>query len=455
MAYDFRANQIRTEKLIVSSALGQHRMFVYPVGVATDLQGTVGFNVSEVGTDTLFFVSGAKGGKGGATPTISLFGGDLVVSGNLVLLAGISGSLQRLDSGIPYMLAGPSITIVTNSLGQIEISGSAVASDPSPWKESGGTQIQTTSSVAITGNNLFFTSNAGSDIFFYVSGSSTKKAVFGDELIVSGNTRVLGKFAAGSDSYFSSSVTTAGTLVSSGNLIAVGGLSGSLQNLADGSSAFVAGPNITINILSTGATAITGSSSGGPILNNLSTATIITGSGMASVNTGAGSATVSFGLGKTGAYEPGSNTGPRVLVNGIVPFGSDVRAYGRVAYISGDHRVFLKFGFVSEAKNRFLYCRVRADDRAFGAYNTGGAIVNIGNLVGDGQDWIAVERRGGTVVWWYGRGTTTTPPANGAWTWVYTITDTYGSDSTLVIALSNTGGAVGSASMDYIYTEGT
>lgn len=452
MAYDFRANQIRTEKLIVSSALGQHRMFVYPVGVATDLQGTVGFNVSEVGTDTLFFVSGAKGGKGGATPTISLFGGDLVVSGNLVLLAGISGSLQRLDSGIPYMLAGPSITIVTNSLGQIEISGSAVASDPSPWKESGGTQIQTTSSVAITGNNLFFTSNAGSDIFFYVSGSSTKKAVFGDELIVSGNTRVLGKFAAGSDSYFSGSVTTAGTLISSGNFIAVGGLSGSLQTLANGNPAFVAGSGITINILSTGATAITGSS-GGPTLNDLSTATVLTGSGHGSVSSGA--ALLSYLPTETGAYQPGSNTGPRVLVNGIVPFGSDVRAYGRVAYISGDGLVFLKFGFVSEAENRFLYCRVRASDLAFGAYNTGGALVNVGNLVGDGQDWIAVERRGGTVVWWYGRGTTTTPPANGAWTWVYTITDTYGSDSTLVIALSNTNGVVASASMDYIYTEGT
>lgn len=452
MAYDFRANQIRTEKLIVSSTLGQHRMLIYPVGVATDTQGTVGFNITTVGTDVMFFVSGAKGGTGGATANIGLFGGDLVVSGNLVLLAGLSGSLQRLNSGIPYLLAGPSITVVTNSLGQIEISSSVVASDPNPWKESGGTQIQTTSSVAITGNNLYFASNAGSDVFFFVSGSSTKKAVFGDELIVSGNTRVLGKFATGSDSYFSSSVTTVGTLISSGNLIAVSGLSGSLQTLADGNPAFVAGSGITINILSTGATAITGSG-GGPTLNDLSTATVLTGSGHGSVSSGA--ALLSYLLTETGAYAPGSNTGPRVLVNGIVPFGSNVRAYGRVAYISGDNTVFLKFGFVSEAKNRFLYCRVRADTLAFGAYNTGGAVVNTGNLVGDGQDWLAVERRGGTVVWWYGRGTTTTPPANGAWTWAYTTADTYGPDSTLVIALSNAGGAVASASMDYIYTEGT
>jgi hypothetical protein len=461
MAYDFRANQVRVEKFIVSSALGAHRLLIYPVDAASNLQGGITstvFNTSAIGLDVFFYVSGAKGSLGGTSPQAAVFGGDLLVSGNLKLLAGVSGSLQRLSSGIPYMIGNSGINIVTNSLGQIEVSSSVIASDPSPWKESGGTQIQTTSSVSITGNALFFATNAGADVYFYVSGSSTKKAVFGDELIISGNVRALNKFSAGGSAYFSSSVTTLGSLVSSGNFIASAGMSGSLQSLSDGTPAFIAGPNITIDILPTGATAISGSSSGGggPILNNLSTATILTGSGMASVNTGTGAATVSYGLGQTGAYQPGNYTGPRVLVRGIVPFGTDVRVYGRVASITGgDNTTFLKFGLVGESNNRFLYCRIRADTLSYGAYNTGGAVVNIGNLVGDGQDWVAVERRGGTVVWWYGRGTTTTPPANGTWTWVYTVADTFGPDASLAIALAGNNGVSAAATMDYIYVEGS
>jgi hypothetical protein len=226
MAYDFRANQIRTEKLIVSSALGQHRILIYPVDVATDLQGTVGFNTSAIGTDILFFVSGAKGGRGGATANVGLFGGDLVVSGNLILLSGLSGSLQRLSSGIPYLLAGPNINVVTNSLGQIEISSSAGASDPSPWKESNGINIQTTSSVAITGNPLFFAPDVGSDVYFYVSGSSTKKAVFGGDVVLSGS------FLVGNNNSI--------------NKIN-GQLSGSIRNTVDG-LAFLTGSGATINI---------------------------------------------------------------------------------------------------------------------------------------------------------------------------------------------------------------
>ena len=39
--------------------------------------------------------------------------------------AGISGSLQRLTGSQAYLIAGPNITVTTNSLGQIEITGSA------------------------------------------------------------------------------------------------------------------------------------------------------------------------------------------------------------------------------------------------------------------------------------------------------------------------------------------
>lgn len=52
------------------------------------------------------------------------------ISGSLYVLHSVhandfTGSLTMIDDGVPYILAGPYITITTNSLGQIEITGSA------------------------------------------------------------------------------------------------------------------------------------------------------------------------------------------------------------------------------------------------------------------------------------------------------------------------------------------
>jgi hypothetical protein len=59
-----------------------------------------------------------------------------------------------------------------------------------------------------------------------------------------------------------SNLNVTGTFTSTGPVIASGGLSGSLQNLADGSSYLVAGPNITVNTASSGQVSITGSIGG-------------------------------------------------------------------------------------------------------------------------------------------------------------------------------------------------
>jgi hypothetical protein len=52
------------------------------------------------------------------------------ISGSLYVLDSVhandfTGSLTQIDIGVPYLLAGPYITITTNSLGQIAITGSA------------------------------------------------------------------------------------------------------------------------------------------------------------------------------------------------------------------------------------------------------------------------------------------------------------------------------------------
>lgn len=59
-------------------------------------------------------------------PTIGT--GRVEVTGSVVATFGLSGSLTRLSDGSSYLIAGPNINIHTNSLGQVEITGSAAGS---------------------------------------------------------------------------------------------------------------------------------------------------------------------------------------------------------------------------------------------------------------------------------------------------------------------------------------
>lgn len=108
-----------------------------------------------------------------------------------IISGGLTGSLQRTITGNSYIIGGPNITIATNSLGQIEISGSAAASASISyqWIESSTVpRIRTSASVAI-GSGTSFAQDIGSDIFFYVSGSTgttSGKSVFGGDVVISG-----------------------------------------------------------------------------------------------------------------------------------------------------------------------------------------------------------------------------------------------------------------------------
>lgn len=180
MPIDFRASQVQTNKIIASGSTGTEtgaQIVVYSHladdGAAPN-QGFIDqavFNTGSIGTDIFLYVSGGIGQRlvGGAK-SISVFGGDLHVSGNLTVggsypsggggganfffsetnklieasgsleisgsgyfLGGLSGSLQQVAPGVPYLLAGPNITITTNSLGQVEISGSATSTTGSSF----------------------------------------------------------------------------------------------------------------------------------------------------------------------------------------------------------------------------------------------------------------------------------------------------------------------------------
>jgi len=82
-----------------------------------------------VGTDTSFFVSGTLDGRGTASGNISTFGGQLVASGTIHALSGVSGSLTKLTDGTSYIIGGAGITVTTGSNGAVTIQSTGGGGD--------------------------------------------------------------------------------------------------------------------------------------------------------------------------------------------------------------------------------------------------------------------------------------------------------------------------------------
>lgn len=110
-------------------------------------------------------------------------------TGRVTFADGVSGSIQHTHLGLSYLVAGPGITIFTQSNGQIIIG--------SPWTNN-GTSLMTTSSVSIDGQGRF-PASIGSDVYFFVSGTvgipsgtanARRVAVFGGDVRVSGSLTV-------------------------------------------------------------------------------------------------------------------------------------------------------------------------------------------------------------------------------------------------------------------------
>ena len=108
---DFTARQIRTSQIIASGGIGGTScgLIVYSASIADNMRG--GFSTKDVnllrdvGNDTYFFVSGSKDSMnydGGSLWTINgeqgttVFGGDLHVSGNLIIEIGRASCRERV-----------------------------------------------------------------------------------------------------------------------------------------------------------------------------------------------------------------------------------------------------------------------------------------------------------------------------------------------------------------------
>ena len=117
---------------------------------------------SDKGADVFFYVSGSAGSQGTSTMGTALFGGDLVVSGGILLTGdllevtgtiaatqGISGSLTRLTDGTSYLVAGSNITIVSQSNGSVRISSAGGGSSSLTLQFLAGTMTSTAPSSSM------------------------------------------------------------------------------------------------------------------------------------------------------------------------------------------------------------------------------------------------------------------------------------------------------------------
>lgn len=206
MTYDFRASQVRTNKIIASGSTGTNAaLLIYPFASALNQSGSINtsvFATGSIGTDVFLFVSGAVNSMGTAVSGTSVFGGDLKVSGAFMVI----NSLESYGSVVAY------------------------------------STFSAFQSASFLSDATIFGGN-------YVSGPfiawSTSRLV--------GATTISGTITSINTASFSGPVTASNALVVTGKL------SGSLQTLTNGTPFLKAGPNITIVTESNGAVAISGS----------------------------------------------------------------------------------------------------------------------------------------------------------------------------------------------------
>jgi hypothetical protein len=228
------------------------------------------------------------------------FTGNNTFSGDNTFSGGLTGSLQEVSSGIPYLLAGTNIQLTTGSNGQITI----VSTGVSPGAAGSDTEIQFNDGGSSLGSDSTFVFDKNSNTLTVpnMSGSLTQLSDGTSYLIQSGGIRLTTE-SNGSITIFSPDFNVGNGLDRDGDTLSVNlrtngglefftneiqiddsivatisgstftgptihslGLSGSLTQLSDGNSYLIAGSNVTITSESNGSITIsaTGGGSGTP-----------------------------------------------------------------------------------------------------------------------------------------------------------------------------------------------
>jgi len=205
----FRSTQIETTKIILSGGVGSSGIggLIYSGSVATDMAGGIPASMlTNVGPDTMLFVSGVIGGKGSSG--VVVFGGDTVVSGSLTVGTGsititsnevrFQGGVAKItssSSGLTFFDSGNTSGVTLSTL------STAVAVQPAYFSSTTNGSIFTTGSAAFRGgeSSVDDPADKGGDVFFYVSGAIGSKgtstrgvSLVGGDLHISGNLSLEG-----------------------------------------------------------------------------------------------------------------------------------------------------------------------------------------------------------------------------------------------------------------------
>ena len=238
MPFDFRTRSLRVNRIINSGSTSTSPLLIYGLGSATDTEGGFTTNHFTTGSDTWLFISGSSGTRGTSNRGVVTFKGDVVTSGSLYAVGGITGSLTKLAGGTDYLRAGSNVTLTTGSDGSVTIASTGGAGGSGNWNElSPSPRLNTTASVAIAGalGSSYAAQSAGSDVFFFVSGTfndntaNAKKSVFRGDVRISGSlSQGVGTTTSGDGSHAEGD----GTLASADYSHAEGLLSEALETYA-------------------------------------------------------------------------------------------------------------------------------------------------------------------------------------------------------------------------------
>ena len=261
MTYDFRANQVRLNRIISSGSIP---IIIYASSSATDLQG--GKNFPDPGSDVFLFVSGSSTAK-------TLFGGDVVVSGSLANGFAVAFGYASHAEGFGNYAGGD----YSHTEGQ----GNATQAQAS-HAEGNGTIANATFSHTegwntITygvgshaegyGSEAYGTGSLAAGLYTVASGAidgvdppTTTQATFG-KYNLQYNTVSLFVVGDGLNDSNRHDIlrVNSGSVEVTGSFKVSGGITGSISGTVSGLPFIAAGPNINTNYNSLGQWEITGS----------------------------------------------------------------------------------------------------------------------------------------------------------------------------------------------------
>ena len=319
---DFTSNQIRVTKIIASGGLAgggvpsgnNVGLVIYSASNSSDYAGGIKDNtmLDKVGKDTFLFVSGNTGNKGLVAGTVSLFGGDLVVSGNTHLHNELgvdtnkkiyfnsiggdqhiygNGSQVFLDGDDEVNLIADTSIDLTAQVNEFKMDSTRtvfnVQNEDKDFSVNtddyyGTLFVDGNDNSIILGAQNFDSTPAASELVSKGYGADVKIMLSGTAGSQGTSTRgvvlVPGDMVISGTLHGGSPLKVNGGINLTGILSASQGLTGSLTKLGDGTSYLIAGAGIGITTGSSGAVTITNDGTVGDIT-GVTAGTGLTGGG--------------------------------------------------------------------------------------------------------------------------------------------------------------------------------